>query len=104
MTLEVDTEALRAHAGDVDYISQQLEGALDAGATTALATDAFGIICSFLVPFTTTVQLAGVAALVAASQTTSGIASGLRSTADAYDEVDDLSNGGLTALITRLTS
>ena len=104
MTLEVDTQALRAHAGDVDYIAVQLEEAIDAGATTALATEAFGLICSFMVPFTTTVQLAGVAAIEVAAATTSGVAAGLRTTASAYDTVDTATNGGLTTLLGKLPS
>lgn len=104
MTLEVDTTALRTHATDVDGLADDLAGALDAGLTTALDVEAFGLICSFLVPITTTVQLAGVAALGAATDSMEGIAVGLRETADGYDTVDRLTNGGLTRLIEKLPS
>jgi hypothetical protein len=104
VTLEVDTEALRAHANDVQHFADQIDGALDAGATTALADEAFGRICSFLVPLTSTVQAAGVGALGTSALTTIGIASGLRSTAAVYDTVDDLTHGALSELIAKLPS
>jgi hypothetical protein len=104
MTLEVDTAAVRAHASEVRALAGDLGGALDAGVSAALGAEAFGIICSFLVPVTSTVQLAGVGALAAAAQSMEGVADGLRETADGYDTVDDLTNGGLTTLIERLPS
>ena len=104
MTLEVDTAAVRVHATEVSGLAEDLAGALDAGVTGALDVGAFGLICSFLVPVTSTVQLAGVGALAAASESMEGIASGLRETANGYDTIDDLTHGGLTALIERLTS
>lgn len=104
MTLEVDTAALRAHASEVRALAGDLSQALDAGVSAALDVGAFGLVCSFLVPVTSTVQLAGVGALAAASESMEGIADGLRETAEGYDTVDDLTHGGLTTLIERLSS
>lgn len=104
MTLEVDTGAMRTHAAEVDELAGRLEGALDAGAATALRVDAFGFFCSFLVPFTSSVQLAGVAALATSAASMTGVASGLRSSADAYDLVDEVTHGALSEFVAGLPS
>lgn len=104
MTLVVDTDALRAHERDVRALASDLDGAVDAGMTAAMDVGAFGLICSFLVPITSTVQLAGVGAIAAAAASMDAIADGLRFSADGYDAVDDASHGALTRLIEELTS
>lgn len=104
MTLEVETDALRSHAGEVAELAGQLHEAVSAGTTTALATDAFGLICAFLVPHTQDAQLKGVAALSAAADTMEGLSSGLRSTAAGYDAVDEHVAARLADLLTELTA
>lgn len=103
MTLVVDTEAMRAHARDVRVLASDLDEALDAGLTAALDTGAFGLICSFLVPLTSTVQLAGVAALAASSASMDSIADGLTLSADGYDAVDGATHGALTKILEEMT-
>jgi hypothetical protein len=86
--LVVDTDAMRAHASALDGIAVGLSEAVDAADTTAMPDCSFGLLCSFLVPAVTAVQVIAAGGVHAASAALDGTRTGIRASADAYDAVD----------------
>ena len=96
---EVDTGALRQHAGKLAGIKSDVEAASDAGTTTALSSDAFGIVCSFLYPHAAEVQLNAVDGIVALADLIASAGDAMKAIADAYDEVDSDVSDTFTKLL-----
>lgn len=96
---EVDTGALRQHAGKLTGITSDVTAASDAGTTTALSADAFGFVCSFLYPHAAEVQLNAVEGISALADLISGAADAMKAIADAYDEVDSDVSATFTKLL-----
>ncbi|GAB3070226.1 hypothetical protein [Nocardioides zeae] len=60
--LGMDPGALRLHAARVDVLAGEPRSALEAARATAADHDAFGVLCSFLVPVLAGTQTTGIAA------------------------------------------
>jgi len=95
----VDTAVMRSHASKLKGIEGDVKNAADAGLTTALDAQAFGLVCSFLYPPAAAVQLTCVAGIEGLALGLAGTADAIRAIADGYDEVDDALSGTLTKLL-----
>jgi len=102
-SLQVDTDAVRAHAQQVAGLAQGLGEAVQAGTHSAMDTQAFGVLCAFLVPPVVALQAVGIVALTTAAATLAGVDVGLRGVANGYDAIDSSVNGQLTELLARLS-
>jgi len=80
---------IRAHAGRLDALDQQLRTALDAANHVQLGTAAYGQICQFFVPIVQAVSRPGVEAIAQAADTMAATAVGVRDTATTYESSDN---------------
>jgi hypothetical protein len=81
-------DELRAHASRLDGLRERLNTALDAANQVALGDQAYGVICSFFVPVVHAVSTPGVEALRDGATAMGDTASGVRTTATSYDNVE----------------
>ncbi|HET9137786.1 type VII secretion target [Actinophytocola sp.] len=81
-------DEIRAHAGRLDALHQQLDTALDAANQVQLGTAAYGQICQFFVPIVQAVSRPGVEAIAQAADTMGATAGGVRDTATTYESSD----------------
>lgn len=86
---EVLTEALTAHAGNVDRIADQMAQATAAGQHMSLRSDAYGALCVELPAMINPLQGLAAIALTACAKHLSDAASGIRATARDYAAVDE---------------
>ncbi|MBZ2196501.1 type VII secretion target [Occultella gossypii] len=101
--LEVDTDAVRAHAADVSGIAARIgEATSAAGTAMTMGPHAFGILCSFLTLPANVVQGAGLAGIAGSQAVVGGLGTTLTSIADNYDAVDQVTAGRLTKFIESL--
>lgn len=87
--LRVDTDALRAHAKQIEGLAKGLNEAVQAGKSTANDPGVFGVLCSFFVLPAEFLERAGIAALTMANGALAGLEVGLKGVAKGYDEVDE---------------
>jgi Excreted virulence factor EspC, type VII ESX diderm len=92
-TLQVDTDALRAHARDIAGVAQALGEAVEAGEAT-LDLKAFGMLLSFFVPLVVHQQEEGIRALKSAKKTLDALDLGLTASAFVFDTVDEVIDEG----------
>jgi hypothetical protein len=95
---DVDTDGLRSHASALRAIGADLEKGADAGKTTMIQDDAFGILCSFLVPPALMVQGACSGIIAASAVAVDGTAIAIRTVADGYDAIEDAVSGLMAGL------
>ncbi|TDE93874.1 hypothetical protein EXU48_10365 [Occultella glacieicola] len=101
--LEVDTDAVRAHANDVAGIAARIgEARSAAGTATQMSAHAFGILCSFLTPPANAVQAIGQAGIAGSQGVVGGLGTTLTAIANNYDTVDQYTAGRLTKFIESL--
>lgn len=81
--IKVDTGVLRQHATRVESLSDDVGLAGDASAE--VNSDAFGLMCSFLVPFVVDEAEAKAKTIKQSSTTLEYTANGVRAMADQYD-------------------
>ncbi|WZH50622.1 MAG: hypothetical protein PIR53_11355 [Nocardioides alkalitolerans] len=86
--LGLDPAALRQHAARVDALAEEPRSALEAARTTAADHDAFGVLCSFLVPVLAGTQLTGIAACATTVGSLATAASEVRSVATGVEVTD----------------
>jgi hypothetical protein len=79
---------IRAHAGRLDALHDQLTTAVDAANQVHLGSAAYGQICQFFVPIVQMVSQPGVDAIAQAADTMSVTATGVRETASTYESHD----------------
>lgn len=79
---------LRTHASRLDALQDRLDTALDAANQVALGDQAYGVICSFFVPVVHAVSSPGVEALRDGATSMGDTATGVRTTATSYDDVE----------------
>jgi hypothetical protein len=79
---------IRAHAGRLDALHDQLTTAFDAANQVQLGSAAYGLICQFFVPIVHMVSQPGVDAIAQAADTMSATATGVRDTASTYERND----------------
>lgn len=79
---------IRAHAGRLDTLHEQLTTALDAANQVRLGSAAYGQICQFFVPIVNWVSQPGIDAISQAADTMSATATGVRDTATSYENQD----------------
>lgn len=97
--VQVDTAALRKHATSLGAVADALRTAVDAGRQTAVASDAFGIFCSFLVPHASAIQQDGIDGLDAGISALAGVRVGLMDSATLYDDADDSASESFRRLV-----
>lgn len=95
MTIDVDTDALRAHAAELDRIAASGQEAVDAGRHVAVQGEAFGRICAFIGAALGPVQAAGVAAAREATYAVEATGDGVRGTAAGFDLAERVVVDGL---------
>ncbi|WP_154795259.1 type VII secretion target [Occultella kanbiaonis] len=101
--LEVDTDAVRAHAADVSGIAARIGDATSAaGEALTMGPHAFGILCSFLTLPANAVQGLGLVGIAGSQAVVGGLGNTLTSIADNYDAVDQATAGRLTKFIESL--
>ncbi|GAB2881189.1 type VII secretion target [Nocardioides pacificus] len=98
MTLDVDTDVLRAHAAELDRIAESAREAVDAGRHVAVQGDAFGRICAFIGTALAPVQVAGVAAAREATAAVEVTGHGVRGVAGGFDLAERVVVDGLARL------
>lgn len=86
--LGMDPDALRHHAARVDAVAAEPRSALEAARATAADHDAFGVLCSFLVPVLAGTQVTGIAACAATVGSLATAASEVRSVATGVEVTD----------------
>lgn len=79
---------IRAHAGRLDALHDQLNTAFEAANQVHLGAAAYGHICAFFVPIVQAVSQPGVEAISEAASTMSATAGGVRDTANSYEGQD----------------
>ncbi|WP_447645067.1 hypothetical protein [Nocardioides zeae] len=86
--LGMDPDALRHHAARVEAVAAEPRSALEAARTTAAGHDAFGVLCSFLVPVLAGTQATGIAACAAAVGSLEAAATEVRVVATGVEVTD----------------
>lgn len=86
--LGMDPDALRHHAARVDAVAAEPRSALEAARTTAADHDAFGVLCSFLVPVLAGTQATGIAACAVTVGSLEAAATEVRSVATGVEVAD----------------
>ncbi|MDR6175266.1 hypothetical protein QE364_002963 [Nocardioides zeae] len=86
--LGMDPAELRLHAARVDVLAEEPRSALEAARTTAADHDAFGVLCSFLVPLLAGTQLTGIAACATTVGSLATAATEVRSVAAGIEATD----------------
>lgn len=79
---------IRAHAGRLDALHDELNTAFQAANQVYLGEAAYGHICRFFVPVVQAVSRPGVDAISQAADTMSATAGGVRDTATTYESHD----------------
>lgn len=98
MMLDVDTDALRAHAAELDRIAASGKEAVDAGRHVAVQGEAFGRICAFIGAALAPVQAAGVEAAREATAAVEVTGYGVRGAAGGFDLAESVVVDGLARL------
>jgi hypothetical protein len=88
--IDVVTEAMRKHAGDLDGIAATGYEAVQAGQGVSTSGDAYGLMCSFIGAALQPVQAAGIASTGLAVASIGATAMQVRAVAAVFDEVDDV--------------
>ncbi len=88
--VEVGTDAMRRHAGEVEALAGAAYDGVQAGRHLAVSGEAFGRLCGFLGAALAPVQAAGVTGTSLAVGSLGATATQLRATARIIDEVDRL--------------
>lgn len=83
------TEALTAHAGEVDRIADQVAQAAAAGQQMSLPSDTYGALCVDLTVMINPLQELAALAVTACAKRLSSAAGGIRATAQDYAAVDE---------------
>lgn len=89
-------DELRAHAGRLDGLHEQLATALSAARQVSLGDQAFGQICQFFVPVVHAVSDPGVTALGAAAGSVTDTADAVRDAALTYETSEQGNTQALT--------
>jgi uncharacterized protein YukE len=89
-------DELRAHAGRLDGLHEQLATALAAAQQVSLGDQAFGQICQFFVPIVHAVSTPGVQALTTSAASVQETADGVRDTATTYEQTEQGNTQTLT--------
>ncbi|PRY25816.1 type VII secretion target [Pseudosporangium ferrugineum] len=85
---QVDSAALRAHAGEVDRIGDGLTTAAQAGETVRTGAGAYGQLCQIVPALLNSLQQAMVDGMATAAASAHDTADALRAVAADYDETD----------------
>lgn len=91
----IDDE-LRAHAGRLDGLHEQLTTALSAARQVSLGDQAFGVICQFFVPVVHSVSTPGIDALSTAADSVTETAGEVRAAATTYEQTEQANAQALT--------
>lgn len=96
--IEVDPQALRDQAREVESLAGAVDQASEAAASMNLAGGAFGVMCAFLVP--PAISITGIArgALRDASELLRREADALRDLADDFEAYEQWISGEMTGL------
>lgn len=89
-------DELRAHAGRLDGLHEQLTTALAAARQVSLGDQAFGQICQFFVPVVHAVSTPGVDALSTAADSVTETADAVRDTALTYEQSEQANTQAFT--------
>lgn len=89
-------DELRAHAGRLDGLHEQLATALAAARQVSLGDQAFGQICQFFVPVVHSVSTPGVDALSKAADSVTETADAVRDTALTYEQSEQANTQAFT--------
>ena len=81
-------DELRAHAGRLDGLHEQLTTALSAARQVSLGDQAFGVICQFFVPVVHSVSTPGIDALATAADSVADTAADVRAAATTYEQTE----------------
>lgn len=87
--IAVDRAALRIEAGNIEGVGSAIGTARDAIGSMNLGGGAFGLMCSFLVPFAEAATTAADNALRETAELIGREADALRNTADDFDATED---------------
>ncbi|MBC2932207.1 type VII secretion target [Nocardioides sp. zg-1228] len=90
MSIDVSLAAMRSHAGKVEHLKGRADSAVQAADSVSFHPNTFGKIGAALVyPLIAPLEVAGVGATRAASDSLSATATGMRSAADLFELVDE---------------
>jgi hypothetical protein len=89
-------DELRAHAGRLDGLHEQLGTALAAARQVSLGDQAFGIICQFFVPVVHSVSTPGIDALSTAADSVTETAGSVRDAATTYEQSEQANSQAFT--------
>lgn len=88
--IDVVTDSMRKHAGDLDAMASSAYDGVQAGKHVTMSGDAYGVLCSFIGAAIAPVQATGIASTALAVTSLGATAAQLRSVAAVFDEVDDV--------------
>jgi hypothetical protein len=87
--IQIDTEALRSAAGQIETTAGAVDLSRDAATSLNLGGGAFGLMCAFLVPTAQTVSNAAVATMTQTAAMLRREAEALREVATDFDEHEE---------------